>query len=137
MKSAVSTFLRSTLLAAGLSGISAGAAHAQSAGALALPHAEPLRAEAGIRAEPVDHRHWRRHHRRHGSGGSIQFNFGNGSVWIDVPPPQRRYHRRYYRRDAQSLHVEWCYDRYRSYRHWDNTFQPYHGPRRQCYSPYY
>lgn len=35
-----------------------------------------------------------------------------------------------------SAHVRWCYNRYRSYREWDNTFQPYHGPRRQCYSPY-
>ena len=35
-----------------------------------------------------------------------------------------------------SAHVQWCYDRYRSYRAWDNTFQPYDGPRRQCYSPY-
>lgn len=34
-------------------------------------------------------------------------------------------------------HVEWCYNRYRSYRAYDNTFQPYHGPRRQCNSPYY
>jgi hypothetical protein len=33
-------------------------------------------------------------------------------------------------------HYEWCYARYRSYRASDNTFQPYHGPRRQCYSPY-
>ncbi|MDQ2632323.1 MAG: BA14K family protein, partial [Pseudomonadota bacterium] len=35
-----------------------------------------------------------------------------------------------------SAHVQWCYDRYRSYRASDNTFQPYNGPRRQCYSPY-
>jgi hypothetical protein len=35
-----------------------------------------------------------------------------------------------------SAHVDWCYDRYRSYRASDNTFQPYNGPRRQCYSPY-
>lgn len=33
-------------------------------------------------------------------------------------------------------HVEWCYNRYRSYRAYDNTYQPYGGPRRQCYSPY-
>lgn len=33
-------------------------------------------------------------------------------------------------------HVEWCYNRYRSYREWDNTFQPYNGPRQECYSPY-
>ncbi len=35
-----------------------------------------------------------------------------------------------------SAHVQWCYDRYRSYRAYDNTYQPYDGPRRQCYSPY-
>ncbi len=33
-------------------------------------------------------------------------------------------------------HVAWCQDRYRSYRASDNTFQPYNGPREQCYSPY-
>lgn len=35
-----------------------------------------------------------------------------------------------------SSHVQWCYDRYRSYRAYDNSFQPYNGPRQQCYSPY-
>ncbi len=39
-------------------------------------------------------------------------------------------------RGGGSAHVQWCYDRYRSYRASDNTFQPYHGPRKQCYSPY-
>jgi hypothetical protein len=33
-------------------------------------------------------------------------------------------------------HVQWCYDRYRSYRASDNSYQPYNGPRRQCQSPY-
>lgn len=33
-------------------------------------------------------------------------------------------------------HVNWCANRYRSYRAYDNTFQPYNGPRRQCVSPY-
>lgn len=33
-------------------------------------------------------------------------------------------------------HISWCYDRYRSYRVSDNTFQPYHGPRKPCISPY-
>lgn len=40
-------------------------------------------------------------------------------------------------RDYGSAHVRWCYRHYRSYREWDNTYQPYHGPRRQCVSPYY
>ncbi|MBS3647788.1 BA14K family protein [Pseudaminobacter sp. 19-2017] len=45
--------------------------------------------------------------------------------------------RRYYGAPAGGdAHVRWCYARYRSYRAWDNTFQPYVGPRRQCYSPY-
>jgi hypothetical protein len=39
-------------------------------------------------------------------------------------------------RSYGNAHVEWCYDRYRSYRAYDNTFQPYNGPRQQCYSPY-
>ena len=42
----------------------------------------------------------------------------------------------YYRGGGGSAHVQWCYDRYRSYRAYDNTFQPYNGLRRQCYSPY-
>lgn len=33
-------------------------------------------------------------------------------------------------------HADWCYSRYRSYRAYDNTFQPYYGPRRQCIGPY-
>lgn len=39
-------------------------------------------------------------------------------------------------RNYGSAHVNWCSDRYRSYRASDNTFQPYNGPRRTCVSPY-
>ena len=39
--------------------------------------------------------------------------------------------------DVWRRHVDWCYRRYRSYRASDNTFQPYHGPRQICYSPYF
>lgn len=35
-----------------------------------------------------------------------------------------------------NAHTQWCYNRYRSYRAYDNTYQPYSGPRRQCISPY-
>ena len=35
-----------------------------------------------------------------------------------------------------SPHFEWCHARYRSYRAHDNSFQPYRGGRRQCWSPY-
>lgn len=41
-----------------------------------------------------------------------------------------------YRSQSGSAHVRWCYNRYRSYRAYDDTYQPYDGPRRQCYSPY-
>ena len=44
-----------------------------------------------------------------------------------VPEPSYRY---------RTAHERWCYEQYRSYRAWDNTFQPYHGPRKQCVSPY-
>lgn len=50
---------------------------------------------------------------------------------------QPRYYgdnRRYYRTGGS--HADWCYARYRSYRAYDNTFQPYNGRRRQCISPY-
>lgn len=82
------------------------------------------------------HRGYR--HRRHGytyyngwwfPAGAFIAGAIIGSA-INNPPPPRYY------RGGGSAHVEWCYNRYRSYREWDNTFQPYHGPRQQCYSPY-
>lgn len=33
-------------------------------------------------------------------------------------------------------HAEWCARRYRSYDVRSDTFQPYHGPRRYCRSPF-
>lgn len=33
-------------------------------------------------------------------------------------------------------HVRWCENRWRSYRAYDNTYQPLNGPRRICVSPY-
>jgi len=33
-------------------------------------------------------------------------------------------------------HVNWCHNRWRSYRVSDNSYQPYNGPRRVCASPY-
>ena len=35
-----------------------------------------------------------------------------------------------------SSHQSWCQNRWRSYRAYDNTYQPNNGPRRQCVSPY-
>jgi hypothetical protein len=89
---------------------------------------------------------WRRHHHRRyyddGAGaailglglglglGSMYNNYNNYEYYAPAP-------RRYYRAGRLSnAHVRWCYNRYRSYRAWDNTFQPYGGPRQQCWSPY-
>ncbi len=35
-----------------------------------------------------------------------------------------------------SNHAQWCANRWRSYRAYDNSYQPYNGPRQQCVSPY-
>ncbi|MEI9414120.1 BA14K family protein [Mesorhizobium sp. Cs1321R2N1] len=62
--------------------------------------------------------------------GSMYNNYNNYDYYAPAP-------RRYYRAGRlSSAHVRWCYNRYRSYRAYDNTFQPYNGPRQQCWSPY-
>jgi hypothetical protein len=58
------------------------------------------------------------------------------SLYFDLTPSYRYVEPRRYYRSYSSAHVQWCYDRWRSYRAWDNTYQPYYGPRRQCVSPY-
>ena len=55
-----------------------------------------------------------------------------GALATPPPPPPPVYRAR----PAANAHVRWCYDRYKSYRAYDNSYQPYNGPRRQCYSPY-
>lgn len=80
---------------------------------------------------------WYRYRRPWRSGPS----FG---LYLGVPVFPGPYYEPYYnyrprpiyRRPVNS-HVSWCYQRYRSYRAYDNSFQPYYGPRRQCRSPYW
>jgi hypothetical protein len=97
---------------------------------------------------------WRHHrHHRHGrdfdSGAAavlgLGLGLGLGSIYNNgyynngyndgyyVQPAPRRYYRV---RRLSSAHIQWCYDRYRSYRARDNTFKPNYGPRQQCFSPY-
>ena len=82
-----------------------------------------------------DRRHWRRHHRdwRHHRPRHRPYYRHDRRYW--GPPPVYR-HRRAPIYRGGNPHVRWCYNRYRSYRAYDNTFQPNYGPRRQCYSPY-
>ncbi|ACP25678.1 hypothetical protein NGR_c19140 [Sinorhizobium fredii NGR234] len=83
---------------------------------------------------------YRRHHYRHYDDDDDDFGalFGGlaaGAI-IGGLLAQPRYYSgpRYYA--GGNPHVRWCYGRYRSYRAYDNTYQPYYGPRRLCVSPY-
>ncbi|MCV0398010.1 MAG: BA14K family protein [Rhizobiaceae bacterium] len=78
------------------------------------------------------YRHYRRGYREYNGFWFPLAAFAAGAVIgsaVNNPPVVRR--GRY-----SQAHYDWCYNRYRSYRDYDNTFQPYNGPRRQCYSPY-
>lgn len=46
--------------------------------------------------------------------------------------PQGTHHGGYLSRN----HLDWCQNRWRSYRLSDNSYQPYNGPRRICVSPH-
>ena len=97
-------------------------------------HGRPHRPGPGYWNGHRGYRDYRRGYRRHSNGWWYPLAaFGAGAIIggaIASPPPV-------YRALAySSAHVQWCYNRYRSYRSSDNTFQPYNGPRRQCYSPY-
>lgn len=52
---------------------------------------------------------------------------------------RRRYEERRYERPRgySSRHLNWCYRKFRSYREYDNSYQPWEGSRRLCRSPYY
>jgi len=77
------------------------------------------------------YREYRHGYRRHGDYWFPLAAFATGALITGAIVNSEN--NRVYRGDA---HVQWCYDRYRSYRASDNTFQPNNGPRRQCVSPY-
>ena len=74
------------------------------------------------------YRHWRRGYRRHNGWWFPPAAFALGVI---VGGTLNNSGVRY-----SNAHVRWCYDRWRSYRASDNTYQPYNGPRRRCVSPY-
>ncbi|MDX8529635.1 BA14K family protein [Mesorhizobium sp. VK25A] len=77
------------------------------------------------------YREYRRGYRRHGDYWFPLAAFATGALITGAIVNSEN--NRVYRGNS---HVQWCYDRYRSYRASDNTFQPNSGPRRQCESPY-
>ncbi|MBR7651812.1 BA14K family protein [Brucella oryzae] len=100
-------------------------------------HGRPYRPGPGYWNGYRGDRYYRHGYRRHNDGWWYPLAaFGAGAIIggaIAAPPPP------VYRAPAygySNSHVQWCYNRYRSYRASDNTFQPYNGPRQQCYSPY-
>ncbi len=139
----------SVVALAGFMSIGFGMAPAAAAGPSALARASADNAAVAPLAQTVDHRRYHRHYRdRHWDGDrryyrhhrprhydrgpSFSLQFGTPGYYY--APRYRAAPRHAYR--VGNAHVRWCQDRYRSYRAWDNTFQPYHGPRRQCFSPY-
>ncbi|SFO75827.1 BA14K-like protein [Mesorhizobium sp. NFR06] len=154
MKKIVSGLLAATL---SVSFAAAAAVPANSAQVF-VPQASPASSNVQTIAER-DFR-WRHGHWR----GGQRFSRNDGGIWWNGRRGYREYHRGYRRHGDYwfplaafatgalitgaivnsennrvyrgNAHVQWCYDRYRSYRASDNTFQPYNGPRQQCVSPY-
>ncbi len=151
MKGLVTTLLASALSISMLavSPVAANAAPAY------VPQAAPAPAQTQTsQVQTVDYKPWlRRGYHRHGGSAYYNGHRGyrerrpgyrrHGDFWFplaafaagaviagaianDAPPAYA----------GGNAHVRWCANRYRSYRAYDNTFQPYNGPRRQCLSPY-
>lgn len=88
----------------------------------------------GVEGDVIEVRS-RRRRRNNAIAGAI---IGSAIIGAIIANQERRYDRRSRRRVYRGdTHENWCYRRFRSYRAWDNTYQPYHGRRRQCISPYY
>ncbi|MEO0635100.1 MAG: BA14K family protein [Pseudomonadota bacterium] len=81
-----------------------------------------------------DHCHGRYCHRHHHN--TRHYHHHSGAVVYKRPQRVKRV-QRVVRAGLPHAHYRWCDARYRSYRISDNSFQPYHGHRRQCVSPYY
>ncbi|EEQ93584.1 BA14K family protein [Brucella intermedia LMG 3301] len=103
-------------------------------------HGRPYRPGPGYWNGYRGDRYYRHGYRRHNDGWwypLAAFGAGaiiGGAIAAPPPPPPPVYRAPAY--GYSNSHVQWCYNRYRSYRASDNTFQPYNGPRQQCYSPY-
>jgi len=83
-------------------------------------------------------RHWNGNNRRyygdryrygryHNNNGAVIGGLVTGAIIGGIIASQSRVNSY----DGGS-HAEYCYSRYRSYRAYDNTYQPNYGPRRQC-----
>ena len=85
------------------------------------------------------YRHERHGYRRHSDGWWYPLAaFGAGAI-IGGAIANDGYSRprARYEGSVNPRHIDWCYARYRSYREYDNSYQPNYGGRRECLSPYY
>ena len=73
-----------------------------------------------------DRNYGRRYH-NHDNSGAIIGGLAAGAIIGGLIASQPRSYGSGY-----GSHAEYCYSRYRSYRAYDNTYQPNYGPRRQC-----
>jgi hypothetical protein len=142
--------MKPTIIAICMAAISLTAAASQ---AQATPRPSPAVEAAGGTAAPVAVRRG-----FHAVGGVFYYNGHRGVVYARRG---YRYHRGYWFPPAAfarpvvvapaprtvvvapapvvsltAAHIRWCYATYVSYRSSDNSYQPYEGPRRQCWSPY-
>jgi hypothetical protein len=69
-------------------------------------------------------------------GYGYSSGYGNGGGYGGYQYKKPRTYRSHNAYQGNNPHLRWCYNRYKSYREYDNTFQPYHGPRQLCLSPY-
>ena len=74
---------------------------------------------------------WRSGYRRHANGWWYPLAAFGVEVIIRQPRPYGRVVT-----DLPPEHYVWCDRRYKTYRVWDDTFQPNKGPGRLCNSPY-
>ncbi|MFN7102464.1 MAG: BA14K family protein [Pseudorhizobium sp.] len=86
------------------------------------------------------YRHHRSGYRQHDGYWFPLAAFGAGALIGGAIAAQPRYVEPapvYRSSGINPQHYEWCQMQYRSYDSYSNTFQPYHGPRQTCLSPYY
>jgi len=67
----------------------------------------------------------------YGNSYSNTYQWSPGHVGTQAPRPFIHIADHIWKR-----HIDWCYDRFRTYDAYNNTYQPYNGPRQQCWSPY-
>lgn len=100
-----------------------------------------------------DRRYWRERDRRDYRRPPVRSGYYNGHRGYRDRRPGYRQHNGYWYPLAAfaagaiiggavqaqpsygNSHAAWCANRWRSYRAYDNTYQPNNGPRRQCVSP--